>query len=108
MHRLIARKISMQPMALEDVKKSLEVTSERECGYVREWRSLLSEDVGKICVRLGERSEEMYRLRLSSPLMSIVDFSDPSLRRRLYQKARQGVQGPPYLTTEKYFSIGCV
>jgi hypothetical protein len=53
----------------------------------------LKGDVDAVRRRLIERSPEMTRLRLSSPVVRVLPLSDPELRRRIHRKARFGLRG---------------
>lgn len=55
----------------------------------QEWRSLLALPVDGLRRRIAERSEEMTRLRLSSPLPIVFDFTDEALRRRMWRLAKK-------------------
>lgn len=85
MHRLIARQIRMHPELLGRARKRLEERSRRELSAADEWRQILRGDVHEVAVLLCERSDRMYRLRLTSPFIGAVDFSDPDLRRRIHR-----------------------
>lgn len=94
MHRLIARRIRSRPDLIESAK--IRIAQKRQAGplfdYIPEWESLLSQDAETLCRSITSRGEAMVRLRLSSPLVDVVDFRDPQLRRRIWRKAKQGLR----------------
>lgn len=94
MHRLIARRIRLRPDLIETAK--MRIAQKRQVGplfdYIPEWESLLSQDAETLCRSITSRGETMIRLRLSSPLVDVVDFRDPQLRRRIWRKAKQGLR----------------
>jgi hypothetical protein len=94
MHRLIARRLKEEPSALTLVRERLDSLGDDAPLYVAEWRAILQGDVDTVRRRLTERSSEMTRLRLSSPFLGVVPLTDPTLRRRIHQKAKLGVRRP--------------
>lgn len=91
MHRLIARRLSTHPELVTQARERLQGSKESAPDYVQDWQAVLDSEIVQLCRLLGERSELMYRLRLSSPFVGAIDFRDPDLRRRLYRKARSGI-----------------
>lgn len=93
MHRLIARQIGHDPSLVEKAKDSLARSSQHFEGYafIREWSDVLDFPPSTIRRRLTSRDEEMTRLRLSSPfvLAEGVNFSDDTLRRRIWKAAKR-------------------
>ncbi len=92
MHRLIARQLGTFPNLLEMAKEQARRTSTLEPDHAEEWRQLLSSDLSVIRNALTKRSETMDRLRLSSPFALIAGFSDPGVRKRIWKKARTGLE----------------
>lgn len=89
MHRIIVRRISEDPSLIQKAMTVIGEEDELSPDYIGEWRRLLSWDPSVLRRRLVERTEEMYRLRLSSPFTVVVDFQDQGLRRRMYQAAKR-------------------
>jgi hypothetical protein len=92
MHRLIAKKLKCDPAALAVARARLDRLGDDAPKHVCEWKAILREDVGTVRNRLTERSLEMARLRLSSPLIGVIPLEDLNLRRRIFQKAKLGVR----------------
>ncbi|APE43244.1 hypothetical protein BOO69_07305 [Sulfitobacter alexandrii] len=88
MHRLIARQIRMRPELLKRARIRMGEPSQRELSAAEEWRQILRRDADIVARLLCERSERMYRLRLSSPFIGVIDFSDPNVRRRIHRLCR--------------------
>jgi hypothetical protein len=93
-HRLIAREVGRDPSLIDRAKISLDrSSSERYAGYsfVSEWSDLLRLPPLQVRRRLTSRDEEMTRLRVSSPFVTAegIDFSDVTLRRRIWQTAKR-------------------
>lgn len=86
MHRMIARRLDASAIAAARARVD-EIDDGRDCR--QEWRSLLSLPIDQIRRRITERSEEMTRLRLSSPFPIIFDFTDEGLRRRMWRLAKK-------------------
>jgi len=86
MHRMIARRLDASAIAVARARVD-EIDDGRECR--QEWRSLLGLPVDGLRRRITERSEEMTRLRLSSPLPIVFDFTDEALRRRMWRLAKK-------------------
>jgi hypothetical protein len=88
MHRLVARAIGRDPSLVEKAKAEL-----RGLGgysYVQDWNDILSRPTTEIRRLLTRRDENMTRLRLSSPFAFVgIDFTEPNLRSRVFQHARQ-------------------
>lgn len=96
MHRLVARQIGHAPSLVEEAKDSLARSSQHFEGYafIREWSDVLGVPPSTIRRRLTSRDEEMTRLRLSSPfiLAEGANFSDDTLRRRIWKAAKRIAQ----------------
>ncbi len=92
MHRLIAKKLRCDPDVLAVVRERLDRFGDDAPKHVCEWKAILRADVDTVRKRLTERSLEMTRLRLSSPLVGVIPLEDLNLRRRIYQKAKLGVR----------------
>lgn len=88
MHRLIARCLNADAIAVARARVDA-LDDGRECRD--EWRALLALPVDRLRRRLTERSEEMTRLRLSSPFPAVGDLTDEALRRRMWRMAKRVV-----------------
>ncbi len=86
MHRMIARRLDASAIAAARARVDA-LDDGRECR--QEWRVLLSLPAHQLRRRLTERSEEMTRLRLSSPFPAVCDFTDEALRRRMWRLAKK-------------------
>lgn len=73
MHRMIARRLDASAIAAA-LAWNADRDDGRECRD--EWRALLALPVDHLRRRLTERSEEMTRLRMSSPFPVVCDFTD--------------------------------
>jgi hypothetical protein len=91
-HRLIARHLKSNPDMVVQARGRLTPEGDGVPGYVGEWMSLLESDVDTVRRKITERSPDMNRLRLSSPLVDVLPLHDPDLRRRMYRKARIGLR----------------
>jgi hypothetical protein len=91
MHRLIARAIGRDPPLVE---KARDVLAQSGGGYsfVGDWNAILALPVSEVRRLLISRSENMTRLRLSSPFAFVIDLTDPDLRRRIHWIARRLVE----------------
>jgi hypothetical protein len=93
MHRLIARLLERDPTLVQRAKVSLREISTRfpERSLVKDWETLLCLPTRQLRSRLTCRDQEMKRLRLLSPFVTIegVDFTDQTLRRRISQAAKR-------------------
>jgi hypothetical protein len=96
MHRLIARRLSTDPdllaKAKADIQDALERARQGEKVYhhIYEWAALLDGPLDMLRRQLTSRRETMYRLRLSSPFAVHAGLTEPSLRRRIWGKAKSG------------------
>lgn len=89
MHRLIARAIARDPSLIERAKAVL-AQARNDYSYVRDWDDILSRPTAEVRQLLTKRGEKMTRLRLSSPFAFVgIDFTEPRLRHRIFQDARQ-------------------
>ena len=92
-HRLIARRLAVDPTLVDRaklrVREALTSGQALECTY--EWDRLLRQDISTVRRAIVSRSEEMDRLRLSSPLAAVLPLADEATRRRFWKKARLGV-----------------
>jgi hypothetical protein len=93
MHRLIARSLARDPALVNRARMSLADISIRfaERSFIEDWEELLRLPTPELRTLLTSRSQEMKRLRLSSPFFTAegVDFSDEMLRRRIRRAARR-------------------
>lgn len=87
MHRLIARRLPSSDQELRAVREALALDGTEAA---KEWLAILRQDSMQVGRQIAQRGAHMNRLRLSSPLTLIVDFRDPSLRKRIWKKARLG------------------
>ncbi|HEV7369402.1 hypothetical protein [Arenibaculum sp.] len=93
MHRLVARRLAVEPALIDRARDALRSGSRDrpKLACMLEWERLLGLDPGVLRRRLTERSEEMERLRLSSPFAAVAGFQEPDIRRRIWSKARRGL-----------------
>ncbi len=91
-HRLIARHLKSNPDMIVQARGRLTLEGDDVPGYVGEWMSLLESHVDTVRRKITERSPDMNRLRLSSPLADVLALHDSDLRRRIYRKARIGLR----------------
>lgn len=100
MHRLIARCLARNPALVEQARdlmqRRLANTSALHCAA--EWDHLLSLSPAHVRRAIVSRGPEMERLRLSSPLPSVVGFRDEALRRRIWRKAKLTLGKPSQQT----------
>jgi hypothetical protein len=91
MHRLIARALGCDPSLVD---KARDVLAAQRGGYsfVDDWDAILALPVSEVRRLLISRSENMTRLRLSSPFFFGIDFTDLNLRRRIHRAARRLVE----------------
>jgi hypothetical protein len=93
MHRLVARRLHRDPSIVDQARASLARLKDRfsDRSFVAEWEDLLRRPYAEVRALLTSRSEEMRRLRLSSPFVTAegVDFTDHSLRRRIRRTAKR-------------------
>jgi len=94
MHRLVARALARdENNLLHQAKASLAEISRRfeNRSFIAEWEELLGLPTCDLRVLLTSRSEEMKRLRLSSPFViaESINFEDQTLRRRIRQAAKR-------------------
>jgi hypothetical protein len=97
MHRLIARALAREPWLVEQAKVSHAGTSRRfiNRSFVQDWSNLLERPLPELRSQLISGSRDMNRLRLSSPFVTAngFDFTDPTLRRRIWAAARRLATG---------------
>lgn len=86
-HRLIARRISVDPALLDQVRETLAHQSGHD-----EWKQLLQLDAEALLQAIVRRDERMTRLRSCSPLAPLLDVRDPGRRRRAWRSARRAVK----------------
>jgi hypothetical protein len=93
MHRLISRLLLRDPSLVDRAIVSLTKISARFPGrsFVLDWQQLLRLPASELRVLLTSRSQDMKRLRLSSPFVTAegVDFMDQTLRRRIRRAAKR-------------------
>ncbi len=94
-HRLIARRLGQDPslvsLAIDELAKIRARGEERT--FMNEWADLLALPVDRHRLRreIVRRDERMTRLRISSPLGSLIDVRDPDFRRRVWRNARRAL-----------------
>ena len=91
-HRFLAGWIRRDPEILTAALRRLGETVGPEPGFAQEWRNILRLPSGEVAVLLVSRSEGMTRLRVSSSFTLPSRFQDPTLRKRLWRKARLGLE----------------
>jgi hypothetical protein len=93
MHRLIARLLVREPLLVDQAKVSLTKMSAHfpDRSFISDWEKLLRLPTRELRALLTSRSEDMKRLRLSSPFVTAegVDFTDHTLRRRIRRAAKR-------------------
>jgi hypothetical protein len=94
MHRLVARQLSRDPLALLLATTYLKRVAERYPGrsFVDEWQLILRLPIKDIQAKQINRDEEMTRLRSSSPFVLVkvgVDLRNVAVRRRIWKLARR-------------------
>jgi hypothetical protein len=93
MDRLIARSLARDPTLIDRAKASLAKMSLRfpDCSFVADWEKLLRLPTQELRILLTSRDQDMKRLRLSSPFVTAegVDFTDQTLRRRIWRAAKR-------------------
>ncbi|MBX9777333.1 MAG: hypothetical protein K2Y71_23395 [Xanthobacteraceae bacterium] len=93
MHRLIARSLARDPTLISRARASHSRISRRflDRSFVAEWDTLLRLPACQLRALLTCRTEQMKRLRLSSPFTTAkgVDFSSRPLRHRIRQAAKR-------------------
>lgn len=92
-HRLLARRIATAPGIVDRARDAVSRAraAGKPHGHIDEWHDLLTRDPAEIRRIITQRSDEMNRLRLSSPLARLAGVEDPTLRRRIWRMARQGL-----------------
>lgn len=93
-HRVVAHYLRRHPELIEKAKEFQAAQKER--GYKNhalfEWDEILNLPIDKICKIITSRSEDSYRLRISSPLgVSSGLFFDPSIRKRIMSLSKKGL-----------------
>jgi hypothetical protein len=93
MHRLIARALARNPSLVGRAGHVHAQAAERfpNQSFIREWNELLGRPLPELRLQLTSRSPGMKRLRLSSPfgLVDELDFTDPTVRRRIWSAAKR-------------------
>jgi hypothetical protein len=93
MHRLIARSLVRDPLLVDRAKVSLTKISDHfpDRSFVADWQEVLRLPTRELRALLTSRSQDMKRLRLSSPFVTAegVDFRDQTLRRRIRRAAKR-------------------
>jgi hypothetical protein len=93
MHRLIARRLLHDPSLVIRAQESLAKMAIRfpDRPFVQEWEVILRRSDKEIATFLADRGDEARRLRLSSPFVIVegVDFTDETLRRRIWRAAKR-------------------
>jgi hypothetical protein len=94
--RLIARQITRDPSLIAKLRAALDEIRPSDIWWVVEWRALLSLPPEQIRREITRRTDKAYELRMSSPLWLVegigIDFADIPTRRRIWRKAKLGVQ----------------
>lgn len=94
LHRVIACRLRHEPSLIEEARQTLarqRQRGDREC--YGEWEALLRLDLPTLRQEIVRRDERMTRLRLSSPLHSVIDIQNVELRRRIWRAARRTIFG---------------
>jgi hypothetical protein len=94
-HRILARQLSVDPDLIERARQiiSKQRSVGRSYSFLDEWEQLLNLEPSTLRRLITERSENMARLRISSPLglASGLFTEDEALRRRILRKAKLGL-----------------
>lgn len=90
MHRIVARMLPSNPHLISQARSALSPEGPAP-SYVGEWNLLLEANMTEVRRMITVRSEMMDRLRISSPFSFVIDFRDPTLRRRIWKLARKGI-----------------
>jgi hypothetical protein len=93
MHRLIARQMKCDPKLIE-LAKAVIIQAKldgRAYDHLSEWTALLEMEPATLRRLLIARTENMTRLRLSSPFPVVVELQDTEFRRRIWKKAKAGL-----------------
>ena len=95
MHRLIARWLVSNPELITKALRRLEDLFDdgRHLHCYYEWKDILtSQPIESVRRLIVQRDEKMYRLRISSPLPVVAPLKDEQLRRRIWRKAKLGLE----------------
>jgi hypothetical protein len=95
MHRLISRRLALDPSLVTLAKKANQKNAERfpEHSFVGEWEEILSLPPSEIRAQLVSKNSKMVRLRSSSPFVDTgLDFTNYDLRIRIGRAAKRVVQ----------------
>ena len=93
-HRIIAPRLRREPDVLEQARAKIARLEGQASDWVFAWRAILALPPGDVARKSTEVSAEMERLRSASPF-DLPEFMDPSLRRRIWSKARRRLGVPP-------------
>ncbi len=103
MHRLLARELARDANLVVRAREFLRQRAMRmpEREFTREWEQILSLPLAELRRALTGRSEEMARLRLSSPfpVVSRLGLNEIPLRRRIWRMARRSLERSPNVAT---------
>ncbi len=93
-HRLLARRMASEPGLVAQAQDALgsRHIEGASAEYIDEWKRLLSLEPNELRRIITARTDNMYRLRVSSPLALVADIENPDFRRRIWRKARQGLK----------------
>lgn len=94
MHHLIVRELKKDPTIIHQARVAIAQArlAGRTNTYLDEWTVLLGKSQEELCQLLVSRSEEMVRLRISSPFPVVINFGDVEVRRRIWRKAKVGAR----------------
>ena len=94
-HRILARQLSVDPDLIQRARQiiSKQRSVGRSYSFLDEWEQLLNLEPSTLRRLITERSENMARLRISSPLglASGLFTEDEALRRRVVRNAKLGL-----------------
>ena len=91
-HRFLAGWIRRDLEILTAALRRLGQAFGPEPEFVQEWRDIVRLPSGDVAGLLVSRSERMARLRISSPFTLPPRFQDSAFRKRLWRKARLGLE----------------
>lgn len=93
LHRLIARMLRHDSGLLEEARARAAAAPEPLPDHAQDWQALLRQNPQDVARAIISRSEHMTRLRTASPFRLPQGYELPDWRRRVWRKARLGMQG---------------
>ncbi|MDP6774021.1 MAG: hypothetical protein QGI63_07100 [Rhodospirillales bacterium] len=92
-HRMVARRMASDPGLVDRARAVLSRarTAGQPYEHIAEWEDLLAREPAELRRIICARSDNMDRLRASSPFAPVAGVEDPDLRRRIWRMARRGM-----------------